>query len=105
MRVNSQRSALSPAEQNITVGRRRIAITCAADGDGGDGGDGCVCARVCARVRAACAPVRVCARACMRACVCACVLCLQYTITYLMQADNNDNKKCYPIFHTHQTLW
>ena len=49
--------------------------------------------------------VRVCARACMRACVCACVMCLQYTIKYLMQADNNDNKKCYPIFHTHQTLW
>ena len=70
MRVNSQRSALSQAEQNITVGRRRIAITCAADGDGGDG---CVCARVCARVRAACAPVRVCARACMRACVRVCM--------------------------------
>ena len=57
------------------------------------------------RRKIVCAPVRVCARACMRACVCTCVMCLQYTIKYLMQADNNDNKKCYPIFHTHQTLW
>ena len=48
------------------VGRHRIAIACAADGDGS------VCARVCARVRAhACACVRVCARACFHAwCVC-----------------------------------
>ena len=70
MRVNSQQSALSQAEQNITDGRRRIAVTCAADGDGGDG---CVCVHVCAR---ACvrrvrlrvyARVRVCARACVHA--------------------------------------
>ena len=81
--LNCQRSALSQAERSVTVGRHRIAIACAADGDGDDG---CVCARVRAR---ACACV--CARACMRACVCACVMCLQYTIKYLTQADNNNN--------------
>ena len=110
--VNSQRSALSQAERTVTVGRHRIAIACAADGDGGDG---CVCARVCARAcirvsARACTRVsaractRMCARACMHACVCACVMCLQYTITYLTQADNNNNYNYYAIFHTNQTL-
>ena len=61
------------------VGRHRIAIACAADGDS-------------------------CVRACMRACVCACVMCLQYTIKYLTQADNNYNLNYYPTFHTNQTL-
>ena len=69
--LNSQRSALSQAERTVTVGRHRIVIACAAD-------DGCVHARVWA-----------------------CVMCLQYTIKYLTQADNNLN---YPIFHTNQTL-
>ena len=62
--LNSQRSALSQAERTVTVGRHRIAIACAADGDGGYGGyggDGFVCASVCARA---------CARVCARACVC-----------------------------------
>ena len=63
-----------------------IAIDCAADGDGGDG---CGCARVFARTcMRACA--RVCARVCMHAYVRACVMCLQYTIKYLTQADNNN---------------
>ena len=66
--LNSQRSALSQAERTVTVGRHRIAIACAADGDGGDGGDGCLCVgtcvRACVRTR-----VRVCvyARACVHA--------------------------------------
>ena len=71
-----------PAELAVAAGRRRIAIACAAHGDGGDG---CVCVHACVR---ACA--RVCARACMHACVCACVMCLQCMIEYLTQADNNN---------------
>ena len=52
-----------PAELAITAGRRRIAIDCVADSDGGDG---CVCVHVCSRVRAhACAHVRVCTRVCV----------------------------------------
>ena len=64
--LNSQRSALSQAERTVTVGRHRIAIACAPDGDCGNG---CVCARVCVRTRVracvnahACARVRVCMR-------------------------------------------
>ena len=54
--LNSQRSALSQADRTVTVGRHRIAIACAADGDGGDG-----CVYVCALVTAlACARERVC---------------------------------------------
>ena len=42
--LNSQRLALSQAERTVTVGRHRIAITCAADGNG--------CVRVCVRAHA-----------------------------------------------------
>ena len=58
--LNIQRSALSQAERTVAVGRHRIAIACAADGDGGDG---CVCARVHAR---ACARVCACVYARVR---------------------------------------
>ena len=85
---------MSQAEWAVTVGRHRIAIACAAE----------VTAAVCV-----CMLLRTCVYACVRTpvhtcmyarvrtpvhtcmCVCACVMCLQHTIKYLTQADNNNN--------------
>ena len=63
-----------------------------------------MCVRACVRA-CVCACVFACLLACVRVCVCAPVRVCDVFAIYdnFIQADNDNNKNHYPIFHTNHT--